>query len=475
MLSQLLKKSPESFQVIAKNLYSIIPFNVRLGYNYHRIYDLLQQSQWWSSKQHEEYQMMQLTKLLNHAYQNVPYYRKVFDERALKPLNIQNFNDLKLLPFLTKQTILDNFDDMIATNIPEKQRYYATTGGTTGQQLKFYIHRNLSSQFEWAFMFSQWQRVGYDYKSSKRLVLRNNILPEGKLWVYDRLNNSLIFDPFHLSDDNIRKIIDKMNEVKIDFIHTYPSAITIICEFIKKTNYGLKYKPKAVLASSENVYPGQREFVEKYLETRFYSWYGHSEQLILAGECEHSNEYHIFPEYGITEIVDINNKNITEPNIKGELVGTGFNNYIMPFIRYKTDDWATYSEDVNCKCKRNYKKLKSVDGRWLQEMILTKSGNLISITALNMHSDIFDHVKQFQFYQDTKGICQFNIVKGENYSDCDEKRIYNELKKKLGDDIELKICYKDSIARAKSGKYRFLDQKLKTGFDTGESCCDSGE
>lgn len=429
----------------------------------------MQESQYWSSKQHEEYQMQQLNKLLIHAYQSVPYYTKVFDERGLKPSNIQNLNDLKLLPYLTKQTVIDNFEDLVATNIPKNQRYYATTGGTTGNQLKFYIHRNLSSQLEWAFMFAQWNRVGYDYKTSKRIVLRNNILPKDKLWVYNKLDNSLIFDPYNLSDNNLRKIVDKMNEVKIDFIHTYPSAITILCEYIRKTNHCLTYKPKAVLASSENIYSGQREFVEKYLGARFFSWYGHSEQLILAGECEHSSKYHIFSEYGITELVDKDNNIVTECNIKGELVGTGFINYIMPFIRYKTDDWAEYSSEKECKCKRNYKKLKSVDGRWLQEMIVSKSGNLISITALNMHSDVFDNVKQFQFYQDTKGLCVFNVVRDTNYKESDEKRIFLELKKKLGEDIDLQICYKDVIPKAKSGKYRFLDQKLKTGFAITET------
>ncbi len=49
-----------------------------------KTYRLLKKSQWWTKEQLEEYQMQQLSKLLNHAYENVPYYRRIFDERGLK-------------------------------------------------------------------------------------------------------------------------------------------------------------------------------------------------------------------------------------------------------------------------------------------------------------------------------------------------------------------------------------------------------
>jgi phenylacetate-CoA ligase len=62
---------------------------------------LLQESQWLRRDELEEYQMQQLSKLLNHAYENVPYYQKVFDQRGLKPEDIQDFDELEKLPLLT--------------------------------------------------------------------------------------------------------------------------------------------------------------------------------------------------------------------------------------------------------------------------------------------------------------------------------------------------------------------------------------
>ena len=75
---------------------------------------------------------------------------------------------------------------------------------------------------------------------------------------------------------------------------------------------------------------------------------------------------------------------------------------------------------------------------------------------------IFDNVKEFQFYQDTPGICIINIDRKTQYSNHDEKKICDELKPKFGSDIKLEFNYKDNIQRTKSGKYRFLIQKLST-------------
>jgi phenylacetate-CoA ligase len=86
------------------------------------------------------------------------------------------------------------------------------------------------------------------------------------------------------------------------------------------------------------------------------------------------------------------------------------------------------------------------------------------MTALNMHSNIFDNVKQFQFYQDTKGILLLNIVGNYSYTNADTIYIKKELYKKLGNDIELLIKFVDDIPLTQSGKHRFLIQKLPIAF-----------
>ncbi len=413
----------------------------------------------------EEYQFRHLTKLLNHAYESVPHYRRMFDERALKPKNIQDFGDLRKLPFLTKEIIRDNLRDLIASNYPPHRLEYVTTGGSTGVPLGFYYEKDISRVHEWAFIKTQWDRVGYRFRD-KCAVIKGNVVESasrGKFWEYALLGRWLIMSSYHMTDNTLPGYIKKMREFRPKFIQAYPSAITILARFMRQNGVEPFPSLKAILCGSENLYPAQRQLLEDTFQCRVYSWYGHAERVVLAGECERSTYYHVFPEYGITELVRDDGSSITNDNETGIIVGTGLDNYAMPLIRYQTDDLAVRAKET-CTCGREYSLLKKVEGRWLQEFIITKNDRPISITAINMHSDVFDNVGQFQFYQDKKEEVVLNIVRKGTYTGRDTEYIRRELLKKLGDDINLVIRSVDHIPRTQRGKHRFLIQKLPIAF-----------
>jgi phenylacetate-CoA ligase len=100
---------------------------------------------------------------------------------------------------------------------------------------------------------------------------------------------------------------------------------------------------RAALLGSEGCTPEQREVIEEAFRTRVYTWYGHSERVILGGECEHTTDYHQFPDYGWLEILDEQGNEVAVGE-RGEIVGTGFLNRVMPLIRYRTGDYATRLE-----------------------------------------------------------------------------------------------------------------------------------
>ena len=386
-LKRIYKWSPAYIKFLEKKIYTLFfaKFFVKMVWKdkeFLKWYNFLQESQWWSKQKLEEYQIQQLTKLLHHAYKNVPYYRRVFNERGLKPDDIRDFDDLRKLPFLTKQIIQDNLEDLRAQNYPLRKFQYVTTGGSTGIPVGFYIERGISSVREWAFMFTQWSRVGFK-TGDRSVILRGNIVQfakKGKFWEYDPVNQNLILSSYHLTNENMPKYIQKIKEFKPDFIQAYPSAITILARFMKEHNIENFPNIKAVLCGSENLYPWQRELLEEVFRCRVYSWYGHSEQAVLAGECEKSSYYHIFPEYGIVELIGENGKPVIENNKIGEIIATGLNSFIFPFIRYKTMDLGMCTNQ-RCSCGRNYSLLERIEGR-LQELIVTKDKRLITLTAL---------------------------------------------------------------------------------------------
>ena len=141
------------------------------------------------------------------------------------------------------------------------------------------------------------------------------------------------------------------------------------------------------------------------------------------------------------------------------MIGTSFWNYATPLIRYKTQDFAVV-DSYKCNAYgKNRKLLKSIDGR-LQELVVSKTKKLISMTAINMHDEIFDDLTQFRFYQDTEGDLIFKYIAQKNVN-VRESIIYSGLKNKLRDDFNLELKEVENIPKTESGKLRFLDQKLE--------------
>lgn len=438
-------------------------------------YNFLQKSQWWSREQLETYQLQKLGKLLKHAYENVPYYRRVFDERGLKPEDIQDFSDLQKLPYLTKDVIRKNINDLKARNYPDNKFEYVTTSGTTSgamSPLGFYYEKGVSRAREWAFIKTQWDRIGYHFWD-KCAVLRGYVsraTDKSKFFDYSLFGRWLILSPFLMSDKNLSNYIDKLREFEPKYIQAFPSEIYIIAKFMKENDIDPFPSVKALLCGSENLYEWQRKLLEGVFDCRVYCWYGHAEQAVLAGECEVSSNYHIFPEYGIVELVDSSDKIITSGNKLGEIVATGLNNDIMPLIRYRTMDLARIS-DIDCECRRNYRMITQIEGR-LQEMIIAKDKRLISVTAILAaikRLESFPQLKNVQFVQEKAGLLKIKIVKGSNYSDEDENEILTSIDKNFRGSLKAEIEYVDHIPTTVGGKHMFLIQKLDVDFNNMNS------
>ncbi|MCK4420028.1 phenylacetate--CoA ligase family protein, partial [Candidatus Aerophobetes bacterium] len=447
-----------------KYIYGAIPSRFRYDKVFWETYNFLQESQWWSGEKLQEYQVQQLEKLLKHAYENVSYYRKVFDKRGLKPKNIRDFDDLRKLPCLTREIIQENLPDLLARNYPRSKLEYVTTGGSTGIPLGFYHEKGVSEAKERAFIIMLWNRVGFKI-GDRCVILRGDVVQlacKGKFWKYDPLKKNLILSSYHMTDEILPNYIGKIRKFRPDFIQAYPSAITILARFMKKDNIEPFPTVKAILCASENLYTWQRELLEEVMKCRIWSFYGHSERAALAGECEVSTYYHIFPEYGYLELIGSDGNEVTRDRETGEIVATGFNNFICPFIRYRTMDLAV-ALNTKCKCGRNYPLLKRIEGR-LQEFFVDKTGSLITFTCSHKALwNVKEKINAYQYVQNEPGKVLLNIDAKSKFSisDIDSvKRTFLHLYPRLN--IEIKFVH--YIPRTKSGKFRFLVQKLPIEF-----------
>lgn len=461
-LKDMVRSLPWPMQQGFMYIYGAIPPRLRYERVFWDYYRLLQKSQWWSRQELEEYQMKQLSRLLSHAYANVPYYSHVFKERHLKPEDIRSYDDLQKLPYLTKEILRERLPEFVASNYPASRLQSANTGGSSGIPVSFYYEKGATGAIQLAFIVNQWSRVGYQI--GDRCVLLAGAFvgrsKKNKYWHYNPVDKLLSFSVFHMTDKTLPGYVKKIREFKPDFIRAYPSAITLLAQFMTLHKIEPFQSVKAVLCGSERLYPWQRNLIEEVFHCRAYSWYGHTEMAVLAGECEQSNDYHIFPEYGLVEIIGDNDRPVTEDNHVGVVVATNLHNFVCPLIRYRTDDLATYSSEV-CTCGRHYPLIKEIEGR-LQEYVVTKDKRKITLTALifGQHFSAFNRLKGMQLVQDVEGQLMVRLVPTAHYSNADEQEILSKLQGAVGTGLDIRFEYVSDIPRTKMGKQMFLIQEL---------------
>lgn len=460
-LQNLYLESPWWFRKSVGCVGRFVPLNCLYGREFIKTSRFLETSQYWSSKGHTEYQFRNLKILLQHAYNNVPYYKELFNSIGFQPGDFSDLSDIKGIPYLTKETIIHNLEKLIATNISSKDLQKVTTGGSTGKPMVFFMEKARTRQREKAFMYQQWKRMGFRLRD-RVAVLRGSLPSKNRWYDFDPLMNSLVLSSFQLSDKSVRMYANKINEFQPKFLHVYPSTAMLLATLMLNNDLKLNYKLQAIFCGSEKLYPSQRESLQTVFDCKIYSWYGQSEYVALAGECEYSQYYHIFPEYGYVELVEGNGKPYDIGQNVYEIVATGFNNYALPFIRYRTGDYAIPADYERCACGRNYPLIKEVIGR-KQDYILTSDKRFISLTGLifGQHFNAFAKIKKMQLIQNKVGEVEIRIVPYDTYQRQDEKEINDRVMECVGNTgLKLTFSYVSEIPATSTGKHLFLKQNL---------------
>lgn len=455
----------ESMPLVLKRCVGLVPFSRVAGRAYR---DALTRGTLFGRAGRAQilaYQEQALGQMLRFATDQVPAYRSLRGcVERLPP-----FDALREFPLLDKEALQEHLESYLPRDFERIPHYEISTGGTSGRQLRFFVD-DASQSVETAFMHRQWGRVGYSPRCRKatfRGVSFRNLKP-GTHWQANPIYNEIQFSPFHMTEANLAQYVDVLARFNPRYLHGYPSAVDILAEYVLRN--GLRERlPRiqAALLGSEGLMPGQRERIEDAFQTRVYSWYGHSERVILAGECELNETYHQFPDYGIMEIVSEAGKRLEREGERGELVGTGLLNRSLPLIRYRTGDYATRCEP-HCECGRSWDRFTAVEGRWKQEMLVGRNGARISIAALNMHGPIFERVIRYQYLQREAGVCELRVLPAPGFSETDRLRIEDAYRAKVGGELELTVRAVDGISLTPRGKLPLLISTLGPGEDAGE-------
>ena len=354
------------------------------------------------------------------------------------------------IPFINKDIVRENFNDMSNKNYRKKDMFWVTTGGSTGLPMKFLQSKNIWKR-ELAKSKVLLEEYGY-LPMMPRVSFRGgefSFKDDNIFWKENPIYNETHFSPFHLSSKTVNYYVEKLNDINAKIFWTYPSSLLLLIDCMENNNISLENSPDIILLISESINLYESEKIVSYFnQSKVIMTYGHSERLIWATTDNMTlDEYKVDRRYGLFELIGDDGRNIDNNTTTGEIVGTSFENWAMPLIRYRTEDITKYISSDKYIVDR-------VDGRWKQEYIDGYDGSKVFLTALNMHSDIFEYVKQYQFRQIAIGEVELLLIVASSYTKKDESSILTALKNKVGNNIHFSIKYVDKLILTQRGKVK---------------------
>ena len=454
-----------------------IPPSVKVGRDFWSSRRMLRESRAWSEERLQAWQLERLRSVTEHAAAHVPGYARLFREAGVDPRGIASPDDLTRLPFTTKETFRDALPDFTSTGPPRIGRLYVTTGGSTAVPVGFHQHKALFD-VDAAFVVEAWGLAGFRW-ADRVGVLRGSFVgtPQAPFRRYNEsLYRGLELSTYFLTPESYPRYREALHAFRPTALHVYPSAGHIFATLVVEAGDEGRFPGvRSIFTASENLYPWQVQSLRRaFPGARIFDLYSNAEKAVFTSWCEHEDVHHAWPQYGILEVIDPSTGREVAEGEVGEVVATSFWNLATPFIRYRTADMARVGASSCPSCGRPWRILTRIEGR-LQELVVTGDGRYISMTALNMHNDLFDHVRQFQFAQREVGRLELRLAPKPSFTSGDRERIRGEIQAKLGTAMALEVAVVEEIHRTPAGKLRFLEQHLPIRFDGGPVDDDHGD
>lgn len=414
----------------------------------------LEQSQYWPPEKLQEYQVQGLRRLFIHAYESTVFYRKRFDNAGFNPYRFRDADEIRTIPFLTKDEIRDNLQDLISREYLPSRLHLSETGGTTGVKMVFYRNNScLAIKAAGLYRFEKW--TGWDFGERIGVVWPAlNDYVGFHTW-RARLKNSLssrqvVLPGAVLDKRSLAGYVDALQRKKPSIIRAFPSPLHDLAEYVIESGIeGIRLK--GVITTGEPLYLRQRNRISQAFHCTVFDSYRSRETGPIAQECERQNGMHINAE---SLYLEIKNAETTDPHT-GEIVITDLLNFGMPFIRYRMGDLGTIHPGP-CPCGRSLPLLMKIEGR-AGDALMTRDWRKIQSGALVLY--LVDKapglVGQMQVIQDKPR--HLRILMTNNPQPTREIIDYQTrtLKSLFGEDFQVSFETVARIPREDSGKYLF--------------------
>ena len=330
----------------------------------------------------EKLQMERLQQTLARCMR-IPFYKQRFAACGLRPEDIRTLDDVRKLPFTTKQDLRDNYPfGLSAVPLEEVVRLHSSSGTTGTPTVILHTQHDLD---EWANAVA---RCLYMVGLRKGDIFQNSsgygMFTGGLGFQYGAERLGMLTVP--AAAGNTKRQIKFITDFGTTALHAIPSYAGRLYEVMEEMGIDPRRdtRLRTLIIGAEPHSDEQRRRIEQMLGVKAYNSFGMSEMCGpgVAFECPEQNGLHIWEDYYIVEIVDPQSLEPVPDGEVGELVLTTINREAMPLLRYRTRD-LTRILPGECPCGRHHKRLDRMKGR-SDDMMILKGVNIFPIQIENI-------------------------------------------------------------------------------------------
>jgi len=417
----------------------------------------------------DEIQALQLQRLrwsLKHAYDNVPHYRKAFDEKGVHPDDLKQLSDLGKFPFTSKKDLRDNYPfGLFAVPREQVSRVHASSGTTGKPTVVGYTKNDIDT---WASLVARSIRAAGGRAGDIVHVAYGYGLFTGGLGAHygaERLGCTVI----PMSGGQTEKQVQLIRDFKPDIIMVTPSYMQVIVEeFVRQGLDPRESSLKVGIFGAEPWTEAMRHEIEGKAGIDAVDIYGLSEVMGpgVASECIETKdgpvlwEDHFYP-----EIINPETGEVLPEGSEGELVFTSLTKEALPIIRYRTRDLTRLLPPT----ARSFRRMGKIVGR-SDDMLIIRG---VNVFPTQIEEIVLQHAKlsgQYQINVSRDGLldtvevrCELQPLAASSTDDKEAGEIarwlQHRIKTLVGISTTVNVMKPDSIERTLTGKARRVIDK----------------
>lgn len=413
-------------------------------------------------------QLQRLKWTINRCYDNVPFYRKIMDEKGVRPEHIQDLSDVSKLPMTKKDDLRVNYPyGLFASPMRDVVELHASSGTTGKPIVGGYTRRDIDIWSDCVARIAVASGVTANDVAQVSFGYGLFTGAFGLHYALEKIGCSVI----PISSGGSEKQIMIMEDFGTTVLIATPSYAVYLSELAREKGVADKLKLRIGLFGSEVCTPEMRDQIEKNIGITVTDNYGLTEVggPGMSGECHLRDGLHINEDHYLCEVIDPDTGEPLPEGETGELVITPLSREAFPIFRYRTKDIAKITYEP-CKCGRTTARMNKVVGR-TDDMIIIKGVNvfpsqiesvLVKTPELGPHYQI---VLEREHFLDKMEV-QVELVDGRLLDDYQalmslQNTVRRRLKSVLGLDCRVTLVQPRTITRYEGKAKRVVDNRNK--------------